>query len=201
MRITDDDPELSADEEKLKVVVRVRPLQKSEQPWSTPRGTCEDDDEGAPGRQRQHGGGFSSTFGIAIPTTESALSMHEKSVTWEKNGQIKMLIADAVFSGSATQDEVFHSVEGELMLAFTLPAIIASLSLLCPTGRLHRRLARWIRLQRVCLVSDFAVSLIPTMLTVLFTNCTQRSNRNWQDPQYASLITCDFAVAGKLTLG
>jgi hypothetical protein len=33
-------------------------------------------------------------------------------ITWEKNGQLKSLKADAVFTNDATQGSVYHSVSG-----------------------------------------------------------------------------------------
>ncbi|KAJ0409174.1 hypothetical protein ATCC90586_010255 [Pythium insidiosum] len=39
------------------------------------------------------------------------LRIRDNSVSWEKNGQLKTLLADAVFQGDASQDDVFRSVE------------------------------------------------------------------------------------------
>ncbi|GLD95015.1 hypothetical protein PINS_up003640 [Pythium insidiosum] len=90
-----DEEEESSKEEKLKVVVRIRPLQKNEEPWPTGR-----------------------TVGNRIGhQTDDAvdLRIERNSVSWEKNGQLKTLLADAVFQGDAAQDDVFHSVEGASM--------------------------------------------------------------------------------------
>lgn len=35
---------------------------------------------------------------------------------WEKNGQMKILMADAVFPGSTPQHKVFESVQGKLSI-------------------------------------------------------------------------------------
>lgn len=35
---------------------------------------------------------------------------------WEKNGQLKMLMTDAAFSGSVPQESVFESVQGQTMV-------------------------------------------------------------------------------------
>ncbi|DBA00748.1 TPA: hypothetical protein N0F65_001219 [Lagenidium giganteum] len=81
------DEESTEQEEKLKVVVRVRPLQKAEQPWT-------------------------KLALIPEPEQPSAnKATGDNQVTWEKNGQDKMLLADAVFCGHASQKSVFDSVK------------------------------------------------------------------------------------------
>lgn len=72
-------------EEKMKVVVRVRPLQVREEPWPK---AAEDDVRG----------------------TNATITVQGNGVTWEKNGQVKILKADAVFTKGASQDIVYRSV-------------------------------------------------------------------------------------------
>ncbi|TYZ62291.1 hypothetical protein PybrP1_006972, partial [[Pythium] brassicae (nom. inval.)] len=86
-----------AKEEKLKVVVRVRPLQKSEEPWATPAGGQQTDAE----RDAKDSSGAGS----------SSLCIQDNHMLWEKNGQVKILMADAVFPESTPQRKVFESVQ------------------------------------------------------------------------------------------
>ncbi|ETI43625.1 hypothetical protein F443_11484 [Phytophthora nicotianae P1569] len=74
--------------EKMKVVVRVRPLQAREEPWPK----AAEDIRGTEGN---------STATITVQQSE---------VVWEKNGQLKILKADAVFTQGASQDSVYRSV-------------------------------------------------------------------------------------------
>ncbi|KAJ0404184.1 hypothetical protein P43SY_002027 [Pythium insidiosum] len=87
-----EDEKEDAKEEKLKVVVRVRPLQRHEEPCP--------DGKAAAGSHQPDGGGDAVE-----------LRIRDNSVSWEKNGQLKTLLADAVFQGDASQDDVFRSVE------------------------------------------------------------------------------------------
>ncbi|KAK1947961.1 Kinesin-like protein KIF15 [Phytophthora citrophthora] len=73
-------------EEKMKVVVRVRPLQAREEAWSN---------------------GTEVDANVNLPTT---IIIQENEVRWEKNGQMKILKADAVFANGSSQDNVFCSV-------------------------------------------------------------------------------------------
>ncbi|KAF1773922.1 Kinesin-like protein [Phytophthora cactorum] len=79
----------NSSEEKVKVVVRVRPLQAREEPWSK---AAEADVRGPD---------VNSTATITV---------QENEVIWEKNGQLKILKADAVFANGASQDSVYRSV-------------------------------------------------------------------------------------------
>ncbi|KAG6976652.1 hypothetical protein JG688_00001136 [Phytophthora aleatoria] len=79
----------NSSEEKVKVVVRVRPLQAREEPWSK---AAEADVRGPD---------VNSTATITV---------QENEVIWEKNGQLKILKADAVFANGALQDSVYRSV-------------------------------------------------------------------------------------------
>ncbi|KAG6610130.1 kinesin-like protein [Phytophthora cinnamomi] len=79
-----------ANEEKMKVVVRVRPFQAKEEAW--PKTAADADVRG--------------------PDTivSATITAQDNQVMWEKNGQLKILKADAVFANGATQDNVYHSV-------------------------------------------------------------------------------------------
>lgn len=44
---------------------------------------------------------------------------------WEKNGQMKILMADAVFPGAVPQHKVFESVQGEVLIWQTLVCTIS----------------------------------------------------------------------------
>lgn len=104
--VVEADGDINAKEERLKVVVRVRPLQKKEEPWSDSTEIASDEAvDGGAARQRRE------REGIPTAPLPSTLRVHENSVTWEKNGQAKMLLADAVFDGNTGQEEIFQSVE------------------------------------------------------------------------------------------
>ncbi|KAG7393755.1 hypothetical protein PHYPSEUDO_004518 [Phytophthora pseudosyringae] len=81
----------AAHEEKMKVVVRVRPLHAREEPWP----------EAAEADVRGPDGGL-----------PARITVQENEVLWEKNGQLKILKADAVFANGASQDSVYRSVSG-----------------------------------------------------------------------------------------
>lgn len=123
----------SAQVERLKVVVRVRPLQKSEEPWGSTAATARD--------QHADFARENSSNVPAAPTDPSSLCIQVRSLVshfsswrammltvllsvapqenhmlWEKNGQLKILAADAVFPGSAPQHKVFESVHGAFVL-------------------------------------------------------------------------------------
>ncbi|KAE9028194.1 hypothetical protein PF011_g1689 [Phytophthora fragariae] len=86
----DDNNPNGAREEKMKVVVRVRPLQAKEESW--PKAATDIDVHGPD---------------TSAPAT---ITLQENEVMWEKNGQLKILKADAVFANGATQDRVYLSV-------------------------------------------------------------------------------------------
>jgi hypothetical protein len=97
-------------EEKLKVVVRIRPIQKNEDPWwekvvNSNERTCTPTSTSSSTIS-------SRTSTPPLPNLPSSLTLREKSLVWEKNGQTKTLMADAVFGHLSKQEEIFHSVEG-----------------------------------------------------------------------------------------
>ena len=56
---------------------------------------------------------FTTSSGNAtLPNPPSTLTVRDNSLVWEKNEQIKMLMADAVFDHLSKQEEIFHTVQG-----------------------------------------------------------------------------------------
>ncbi|KAF1332068.1 Kinesin protein, partial [Globisporangium splendens] len=111
-------------EGKLKVVVRVRPLQKNEEPWSSTKGGEDEADD------RLHNG--EGVRGAPSTTTTSSLSI-QVLVLWEKNGLLKILTADAVFPGESPQDRVFQSVQGIMLKIASTDSLQATIAACLPT--------------------------------------------------------------------
>lgn len=178
-----------AKDEKLKVVVRVRPLHKGEVSWHS------DDNEAGEGDDSLLSASSSSSaptlqnsmrIQVNLPRTSCACILsilntpcraatQSNSIVWEKNTQNKILTVDAVFGEHAEQDQVFQSVQGELPLNRSLRGSVGWCDDVVPAIRLRRWTAGRIRLQRLRLVraAIYDRSLLPSRLsTVVCFGCS-----------------------------
>jgi hypothetical protein len=119
-----------AKDEKLKVVVRVRPLHKGEVSWNSDASEAgESDDPLLPISSSSSAPTLKNSMRIQVNWTCSFFTSilsdltavcrtvtQSNSIEWEKNAQNKILTVDAVFGDHAEQDQVFRSVQGELPL-------------------------------------------------------------------------------------